>query len=198
MINIIIAIIISYLLGSISFSYLAGKFLKGIDIREHGSGNAGATNTLRVLGKGPGLSVFVLDIFKGVLAIWISAWLVPDSIKVEILCGFAVVAGHNWPLYFNFKGGKGIATTIGVMLTLCFLPVIFAGVLAILIIVLTRYVSVGSLLFATALPFFIWWMDKPHEILWLSLVVFVFAYVRHRTNIVKLWHGKENKISFKK
>jgi len=198
MINIIIAIVISYLLGSISFSYLAGKFLKGIDIREHGSGNAGATNTLRVLGKGPGFSVFVLDIFKGVLAIWISAWLVPDSIKVEILCGFAVVAGHNWPLYFNFKGGKGIATTIGVMLTLCFLPVIFAGVLAILIIIITRYVSVGSLLFATVLPLFIWWMDKPHEILWLSLVVFVFAYVRHRTNIIKLWHGKENKISFKK
>jgi glycerol-3-phosphate acyltransferase PlsY len=196
--NTIIAIIVSYLIGSISFSFLAGKFLKGIDIREHGSGNAGATNTLRVLGKGPGLSVFVLDIFKGVLAIWIAAWLVPDSIKVEILCGFAVVAGHNWPLYFNFKGGKGIATTIGVMLTLCFWPVIFAGILAILIIFITRYVSIGSLLFATLLPLFIWWMDKPLEILWLSLVVFVFAYVRHRTNIIKLWNGKENKISFKK
>jgi acyl phosphate:glycerol-3-phosphate acyltransferase len=196
--NTIIAIIVSYLIGSISFSFLAGKFLKGIDIREHGSGNAGATNTLRVLGKGPGLSVFVLDIFKGVLAIWIAAWLVPDSIKVEILCGFAVVAGHNWPLYFNFKGGKGIATTIGVMLTLCFWPVIFAGILAILVIFITRYVSIGSLLFATLLPLFIWWMDKPLEILWLSLVVFVFAYVRHRTNIIKLWNGKENKISFKK
>jgi glycerol-3-phosphate acyltransferase PlsY len=196
--NTIIAIIVSYLICSISFSFLAGKFLKGIDIREHGSGNAGATNTLRVLGKGPGLSVFVLDIFKGVLAIWIAAWLVPDSIKVEILCGFAVVAGHNWPLYFNFKGGKGIATTIGVMLTLCFWPVIFAGILAILIIFITRYVSIGSLLFATLLPLFIWWMDKPTEILWLSLVVFVFAYVRHWTNIIKLWNGKENKISFKK
>jgi acyl phosphate:glycerol-3-phosphate acyltransferase len=196
--NTIIAIVVSYLLGSISFSFLAGKFLKGIDIREHGSGNAGATNTLRILGKGPGLSVFVLDIFKGVLAIWIASWLVPDSIKVEILCGFAVVAGHNWPLYFNFKGGKGIATTIGVMLTLCFLPVIFAGILAILVIIFTRYVSVGSLLFATVLPLFIWWMDKPNEILWLSFVVFIFAFVRHRTNIVKLWNGKENKISFKK
>jgi acyl phosphate:glycerol-3-phosphate acyltransferase len=196
--NTIIAIIVSYLLGSISFSFLAGKFLKGIDIREHGSGNAGATNTLRVLGKGPGLSVFVLDIFKGVLAIWIAAWLVPDSIRVEILCGFAVVAGHNWPVFFSFKGGKGIATTIGVMLTLCFLPVIFAGILAILVIIITRYVSIGSLLFATVLPLLIWWMNKPKEILWLSLVVFVFAYVRHRTNIVKLWNGKENKISFKK
>ncbi|QGQ96899.1 glycerol-3-phosphate 1-O-acyltransferase [Paenibacillus psychroresistens] len=196
--NTIIAIIVSYLLGSISFSFLAGKFLKGIDIREHGSGNAGATNTLRVLGKGPGLSVFVLDIFKGVLAIWIAAWLVPDTVRVEILCGFAVVAGHNWPVFFNFKGGKGIATTIGVMLTLCFLPVIYAGILAILVIAITRYVSVGSLLFATVLPLFILWMDKPHEILWLSLIVFVFAYVRHRTNLVKLWNGKENKISFKK
>jgi glycerol-3-phosphate acyltransferase PlsY len=196
--NTITAIVLSYLLGSISFSYLAGKFLKGIDIREHGSGNAGATNTLRVLGKGPGFTVFILDIFKGVLAIWISAWLAPNSIAVDILCGFAVVAGHNWPLYFKFKGGKGIATTIGVMLTLCFWPVIFAGILAILAIIITRFVSVGSLLFATILPLLIWWMNKPSEILWLSLVVFVFAIIRHRTNIVKLWNGNENKISFKK
>lgn len=196
--NTIIAIIISYLLGSISFSFLAGKFLKGIDIREHGSGNAGATNTLRILGKGPGFTVFALDIFKGVLAVWTAAWLVTDSVIVEIICGFAVVAGHNWPVFLRFKGGKGIATTIGVMLTLSFLPVIYAGLLAILVIVITRYVSIGSLVFATTLPLFIWLMDKPDEIFWLSLVVFVFAYVRHRTNIIKLWHGKENKISLKK
>jgi glycerol-3-phosphate acyltransferase PlsY len=194
----IIAIILSYLLGSISFSYLAGKFLKGIDIREHGSGNAGATNTLRVLGKGPGFTVFLLDIFKGVLAVWIAAWMVPDTIKVEILCGIAVVIGHNWPIFFNFKGGKGIATTIGVMLTLSFLPVIMAGSIAILAIVLTRYVSLGSLLFASTLPVFIWLMNAPQEILWISLIVAVFAIVRHRLNIVKLVHGKENKLSFKK
>jgi glycerol-3-phosphate acyltransferase PlsY len=196
--NSIIAIILSYLLGSISFSYLAGKFLKGIDIRQHGSGNAGATNTLRVLGKGPGISVFVLDIFKGVLAVWISAWLVPDSLKVEILCGVAVVVGHNWPVYFNFKGGKGIATTIGVMLTLSFLPVLFAGIIAIIVIIFTRYVSVGSLVFAVLLPLFIWWLKEPNAILWISLVVAVFAFVRHRTNIVKLMQGRENKLSFKK
>jgi glycerol-3-phosphate acyltransferase PlsY len=196
--NSIIAIIVSYLLGSISFSFLAGKFLKGIDIRQHGSGNAGATNTLRVLGKGPGLTVFLLDIFKGVLAVWISAWLVPDSLKVEILCGVAVVVGHNWPVFFHFKGGKGIATTIGVMLTLSFLPVLFAGIIAIVIIIITRYVSVGSLVFAVLLPLFIWWFKEPDAILWISLVVAVFAFVRHRTNIVKLMQGRENKLSLKK
>jgi glycerol-3-phosphate acyltransferase PlsY len=196
--NYIIALILSYLLGSISFSYLAGKFLKGIDIRQHGSGNAGATNTLRVLGKGPGFAVFLLDIFKGVLAVWIAAWMEPDSIKIEIICGVAVVIGHNWPIFFNFKGGKGIATTIGVMLTLSFLPVIYAGVIAILVIVITRYVSLGSLLFAAILPIFIWLLNEPNEILWISLVVAVFAFIRHRKNIVKLINGNENKVSFKK
>jgi glycerol-3-phosphate acyltransferase PlsY len=184
--NYIIAIILSYLLGSISFSFLAGKFLKGIDIRQHGSGNAGATNTLRVLGKGPGFTVFLLDIFKGVLAVWIAAWMEPDSIIIEILCGMAVVIGHNWPVFFNFKGGKGIATTIGVMLTLSFLPVIYAGAIAILAIVITRYVSLGSLLFAGILPIFIWLLHEPNEILWISLVVALFAFIRHRNNILKL------------
>jgi glycerol-3-phosphate acyltransferase PlsY len=110
----------------------------------------------------------------------------------------AVVIGHNWPVFFNFKGGKGIATTIGVMLTLSFLPVIYAGVIAILVIVVTRYVSLGSLVFAGILPIFIWLLHEPNEILWISLVVAVFAFIRHRNNIVKLINGKENKVSFKK
>jgi acyl phosphate:glycerol-3-phosphate acyltransferase len=196
--NYVIAIIVSYLLGSISFSYLAGKMLRGIDIRQHGSGNAGATNTLRVLGKGPGITVFLLDIFKGVVAVWLGGWFAAGSLTLQILCGIAVIIGHNWPVFFNFKGGKGIATTIGVMLTLSFLPVVIAGVIAIASIVVTRYVSLGSLLFAALLPIFVLVFREPNAILLISLILAVFAFVRHRTNIVKLLNGKENKLGAKK
>jgi len=189
---------ICYLLGSINFSFLAGKILKGIDIRQYGSGNAGATNTLRVLGKGPGITVFVLDILKGVVAVFIGKWFMADSLTMVIMCGIAVVAGHNWPIFFKFKGGKGIATTIGVMITICPLPVVFAGIIAIITIVFTKYVSLGSLVFAAFLPFFIWWMHQPTEILWVSLLITLFAFFSHRSNIAKLLNGKENKLGIKK
>lgn len=190
----IFAIIISYLLGSVSFSLLAGKLLKGIDIRQHGSGNAGATNTLRTLGKGPAIGVLTLDILKGIGAVWLGKWLGSDDVWIPILCGLAVIIGHNWPVYFGFKGGKGIATTIGVLVTLCFLPALFAGILAILSIVFTRYVSLGSLIFVALTPIFLALMHYPPEILWSSVLLAVFAFVRHRTNIVKLATRRENKL----
>ncbi|WP_409346590.1 glycerol-3-phosphate 1-O-acyltransferase PlsY [Paenibacillus sp. MBLB4367] len=194
----IVSVIISYLLGSISFSFLAGKWLKGIDIRKHGSGNAGATNTLRVLGKGPAIAVLLLDALKGVLAVWVGMWLVEGNVWVAVACGLAAIIGHNWPVYFGFRGGKGIATTVGVMATLAFLPLLIAGIIAILTIAITRYVSLGSLLLTSLLPIIIILMDKPMPLLWASLVLAVFAFVRHRTNIVKLVQGKENKLGAKK
>jgi len=193
----VIAIASSYLLGSISFSFIIAKLVKGIDIRKHGSGNAGATNTLRVLGKGPAILVLALDVLKAILAVWLGKWLVPDVIWVSVLCGLAVIAGHNWPVFFGFRGGKGIATTIGAMATLCFLPALFAGIIAILSIVFTRYVSLGSLIFAGLLPFFIFFMGRPHEIVIGSVIIGVFAFIRHRSNIVKLVRGKENKLGSK-
>lgn len=194
----VISIIAAYLLGSISFSYLAGKMLKGIDIRNHGSGNAGATNTLRVLGKGPAVTVLLLDALKGVAAVWIGRWLGQGDVLIEVLCGIAAISGHNWPVYFGFRGGKGIATTIGVMITLVPMPVVYAGIACILAIALTRYVSLGSLLFTALLPILIWFMQGPNEIFWLSLLLFLFAWFRHRTNIVKLLKGQENKLGSKK
>lgn len=194
----IVSIIIAYLLGSISFSYLAGKMLKGIDIRNHGSGNAGATNTLRVLGVGPAITVLILDALKGVAAVLVGRWLGQGDVLIEVLCGLAAISGHNWPIYFGFRGGKGIATTIGVMITLAPMAVVYAGIVCILAIALTRYVSLGSLLFTALLPLFIWFMREPMEIFWLSLFVFVFAWVRHRSNIVKLIKGQENKLGSKK
>jgi len=194
----IISIILSYLIGAISFSVVIAKWLKGIDIRQHGSGNAGATNTLRVLGKGPGICVLLLDMAKGVLAVWLGKWMGDISAWVPVLCGIAAIVGHNWPIYFRFKGGKGIATTIGVMATLAFLPSLFAGITAIIVIAVTRYVSLGSLILSAVLPILLIVMNRPYEILWASLLLCVFAFVRHRSNIVKIVQGKENKLGAKK
>jgi glycerol-3-phosphate acyltransferase PlsY len=193
----VIAVALSYLLGSISFSIVIAKWVKGIDIRQHGSGNAGATNTLRVLGKGPGLLVFLLDIGKGVAAVFIGRAL-SENDWIPVLCGLAAIIGHNWPIWFRFKGGKGIATTVGVIATLAFLPALCAGVIAIATIALTRYVSLGSLLFAALTPLFITFFYFSVPLLSASLLICIFAFVRHRTNIVKLFQGTENKLGAKK
>jgi glycerol-3-phosphate acyltransferase PlsY len=191
----IIAPIISYLLGSISFSVLLAKMLKGIDIRQYGSGNAGATNTLRILGKGPAILVLSLDVLKGISAVWIGKWLGGDATWIPALCGIAAIIGHNWPLYFNFHGGKGVATTIGVMATMSFLPAFFAGMIAIVLIVLTRYVSLGSLIFVALTPVCLLIMGGyPRPVFWSSIIIAIFVYWRHRSNIVKIVQHRENKI----
>ncbi|MCQ6558049.1 glycerol-3-phosphate 1-O-acyltransferase PlsY [Paenibacillus mendelii] len=193
----VIGILISYLIGSISFSILIAKWVKGIDIRNHGSGNAGATNTLRILGKGPAIAVFLLDIAKGVAAVMIGSLLASDD-WTPVLCGLAAIAGHNWPIWFGFKGGKGIATTVGVIMSLALVPALIAGVIAIISIVITRFVSLGSLIFAALTPVFIWLMDKSMPLLWASLIICLFAFLRHRSNIVKLLQGNENKLGVRK
>ncbi|WDH81250.1 glycerol-3-phosphate 1-O-acyltransferase PlsY [Paenibacillus urinalis] len=190
----ITAVIVSYLLGSVSFSFLFGKLMKGIDIRDHGSGNAGATNTLRTLGKGPAILVLALDIAKGIAAVWIGKWLGGDSAWVPALCGISAIVGHNWPVFFRFRGGKGIATAIGVLATLCFLPALYAGIIAILSIFITRYVSLGSLIFVFLTPLFLLILLYPWPLFWSSLIICIFAFWRHRTNIAKLIQGKENKL----
>jgi glycerol-3-phosphate acyltransferase PlsY len=194
----ILAIAASYLLGSVSFSILIARYVKGIDIRQHGSGNAGATNTLRVLGKGPGITVFLLDIAKGICAVLLGQLLAPESDWVPAICGLAAIIGHNWPVYFRFKGGKGISTTVGALAVLAFLPSLFAGIVAIAVIALTRYVSLGSLIFALLTPLFISFIDGAEPALWAALLLCIFALIRHRTNIVKLVSGKENKLGAKK
>ncbi|MFD2672879.1 glycerol-3-phosphate 1-O-acyltransferase PlsY [Marinicrinis sediminis] len=193
----ILPLIAGYLLGSISFSYLIGKWVKGIDIRHHGSGNAGATNTLRVLGVGPAISVLAMDVVKGILAVWISIWAFPEEQWLHALTGLSVILGHNWPVFFGFKGGKGIATTIGVTASLFFFSALYAGIIAILSIVWTRYVSLGSLIFTGLLPLFVFWQHGIHAFFWLTLVIACFAFTRHRSNLVKLVKGQENKLGSK-
>lgn len=194
-----VPVLLAYLIGSISFSFLYGKIFKGIDIRKHGSGNAGATNTLRVIGVGPAIAVLLLDVAKGIAAVWIGKWLGAgaDVSFIPVLAGLAAIAGHNWPIFFGFKGGKGIATTIGVIATLCLIPGLITGAIAIALIAVTRYVSLGSLVFTSLTPVVVWLMDYPPDIFWATLLIGLFAIIRHRTNIVKLVKGKENKIGQK-
>lgn len=193
---VLLAWVISYLIGSISFSYLISKKIAGIDIRSHGSGNAGATNTLRVLGKGPGIAVLVMDALKGLAAMGITHLMTGDPVAYAV-AGLFAIAGHNWPIFFGFRGGKGIATTLGVVLGFSPLAFLIGAVLAVIVIAITRYVSLGSLVFVTVLPIAIYILDKPAAFVWTSLILAVFAYVRHFNNIRNLLAGTERKLGDK-
>ncbi|WP_044640253.1 glycerol-3-phosphate 1-O-acyltransferase PlsY [Risungbinella massiliensis] len=193
-ITIVLPLLLSYLIGSVSFSYFIAKRMQNIDIREHGSGNAGATNTLRVLGKGPAAFVFVLDALKGMSAVGVAMLLNTENQTIWMLAGVLAVVGHNWPVYLGFRGGKGIATTIGVTVLLSFTAAIIAGVLAILFIVISRYVSLGSLVYTAGVPIGIAFDSYPNTYLYLSLVLTALAVYRHRENLKNLFQGKERKI----
>lgn len=192
-ISVLLLLLASYLIGSISFSYLITRFMKGFDIRQHGSGNAGATNMLRVVGKGPAVGVFILDALKGMAAVGLAA-LISGNPTLMMAAGVAAIVGHNWPVFLGFRGGKGIATTIGVTALLTFLAALISGVLAIIAILLTRYVSLGSLIFAAGLPVLIAVMDYPTSYIYLSLVITLMAFIRHITNIKRLFKGTESKL----
>lgn len=192
-----LSIVIGYLLGSISFSYLLGKWLKKIDIRNYGSGNAGATNTLRVLGKGPAIAVLILDILKGIAAVLISK-LIGGEEWIPFAAGLSATIGHNWPVFFNFRGGKGVATTIGVLLVLIPYPALLAGVIAIILIALTRYVSLGSLTFTVLTPIFLLFFDRyPDSFFYVAIIFSLLSIWQHRVNIKKIIQGTENKLGEK-
>ncbi|KIL34921.1 hypothetical protein SD71_17770 [Cohnella kolymensis] len=183
----------SYFIGSVSFSILFARWLRKIDIRQHGSGNAGATNTLRVLGKGPAIAVFTLDIAKGVAAVLLGR-LLGDESWVPVASGLAAIIGHNWPIFFRFKGGKGIATTIGAVAMLAFFPALLAGIAAIITIAATRYVSLGSMIFAVLLPIVFYLFGLEQALVMGAVAIGILALLRHRKNIVKLINGTENKL----
>ncbi len=189
-----LSMIVGYLLGAISSSYIAGKIASDVDIREHGSGNAGATNTLRVLGPKIALIVLIADIAKGILAIAFAHLLASDSDWAMGLAGLAAIVGHNWPIYFGFRGGKGVATTIGVLATLSFPPVLYAGLVAIALLFITRYVSLAALVFVTLIPIFQLAMHTPAPYIWVSITIFLMTFWRHRTNITRLRQGTEHQI----
>ena len=175
--NATIAIIIAYLLGSIPFAYIAGKLLRGIDIRQVGGGNMGAVNTAREIGPVPGLLVLIADIAKGSLAVIIALRL-DLSLMVVFIAGFAAVLGHNWPVFLKFRGGKGAATTIGVLFAL--VPLEFAISLAFIlaIIVITSNVRLAVFVGLTVLPLIIWQINGSTMLVTYSVVMLLFLCAR--------------------
>lgn len=205
----LILIIISYAAGSIPTSIITGKYVRGIDIREHGSGNAGGTNVYRVLGWKPAIFVIFVDIFKGwfpaaVLArIFFEIQPVPDFGVVQILCGFSAVLGHTYTIFAGFKGGKGVGTLGGMMIAL--FPSVFPFCLgiAIITIIFTGYVSLASIIASCSLPVllillppFLDSSPAPLSIMIFSLLVPWFIIFTHRSNIQRLRDGSESQ--FKK
>ncbi len=206
---ILASVVCGYLSGSVPFGYLAGK-LKGIDIRQHGSGNIGATNAIRVLGKGIGIPVFLLDMFKGWLPVWLAAsWITHTGAAVEIvsvgkvLAGFAAVIGHMFTFWLGFKGGKGIATTGGVLWGISRAGMLGGWIGFLTFLFAFRYVSLGSLAAAvgvpTAMAIQMWREGKwDFVLLGFGIVVMILAFIRHRSNIQRLLAGTENKAFTKK
>lgn len=190
----VVSLIIAYLLGSINFSYILAKKLKGIDIRHFGSKNAGATNTLRVLGKGPALIVLFLDALKGVVSVLIASLLSSGSEVWMTLAGLSAIIGHNWPIFLGFRGGKGIATTIGMVAVVAPIPGLASGFMAIVAIMATRYVSLGSLLFTCTLPFMMVLFNAHIAYIYGALAITTLSVFRHIPNIERLVRGEERKL----
>ena len=197
MLNYIIVAVLAYLLGSISFGMIVAKLAGGPNLREVGSKNTGATNVLRVMGLKIGLIVFVLDILKALIACIIGrVWL---GLNGAMLAGLAVVIGHNWPCFFQFKGGKGVASTLAVMLLTFPIPAVICYVVAIVLIATTKYVSLGSITLAALFAILViatnW--ENWLVILWVLIIAGLLIW-RHHANIGRLLHGTENKLGSKK
>lgn len=191
-VKLFIAVLAGYLLGSIPPSFLAGKITRNIDIRQYGSGNAGATNVLRVLGVKAGIAVFLADILKGVLAALVGRWMAGEI--GAVLAGFAAIVGHNWPVFLNFRGGKGIATSFGVLLVLFPLISAILFVVGVIIIAITGYVSLGSITAAILFPILLVIFGYDWKMVLFGVLVGGLALYRHRSNISRLIEGKENKL----
>ena len=188
-------VLISYLLGNISPSYFIGKKFKNLDIREHGSGNAGTTNTLRVLGAKYALIVFVIDFLKGLIATQIGYK--AGGLEFALIAAVAVVFGHVFPVLLKFKGGKGVATSVGALLGLFPIYGLIALLLAIALIMKTRYVSLGSIVGMSTLPFILYSARQPRESIITSIILAGFIIFTHRENIKRLINKTERKLGEK-
>jgi len=204
--SVIIGVIIAYLIGSIATSVWIGRAFFDVDIRTLGSGNAGATNTIRVLGTKQGLVVLILDVFKGWFAVFLGRLFAPDFydavqiINLELVLALAAVLGHIFPIYIGFKGGKGVATLVGVIIALY--PSAFVVLLCVFIIVLlsSGYVSLSSITTAIVFPFiciFLFKVNYPSLIIF-SVLIAIFIPFTHKKNIIRLLNGTETKFKLKR
>jgi acyl phosphate:glycerol-3-phosphate acyltransferase len=185
----------SYLLGAVPTSYLAGRLLRGIDLREHGSKNLGATNLYRVLGWRVAVPVGLFDMAKGLVPVLLFAPQVSASQTFALVCGLTAVVGHVFSVFVGFKGGKGVATAAGVMLGLTPAALLIALVVWIAVVALTGYVSLGSIVAAAVFPVAVRLVDPPDqpEILWLDMAAAAGIIWLHRANIARLLRGTENR-----
>lgn len=208
--NYILFSTIAYLLGSIPTALWIGRSRYSIDVREHGSKNAGATNTFRVLGKKPGIVVLTIDILKGVIATILPILFLPEGFcgeqndtlaQVQILAAIAAVVGHVFPIFAQFKGGKGVATSLGVIIGLTPLAAGICILLFLVVFILSQYVSLGAIVAAISFPFVLKFIVREESI-WLvgfSIFLSILVLFAHRKNIVRLLQRNENKMNlFKK
>lgn len=213
-----IIIVLSYLVGSIPNAIIVGKLSRGIDIREYGSGNAGGANVMRILGWKHGLLVILLDAFKGVLVVVVIARLyygpIPfnnitpfdDFTLVQVIAGISAVVGHIWTIFADFKGGKGIATALGMLLMIITIDMLIALGVFVIVVTISRYISLGSLIGAVSVPLSlvirenIFQVDIQgyHTLLPFIIAVSLLVIYTHRKNVVRILNGTENKLNFKK
>jgi glycerol-3-phosphate acyltransferase PlsY len=190
-------IISCYLLGSIPFGYIVGKLFKKIDIRELGSGNIGATNVFRILGPSLASLVLIGDIGKGIFSIYLVKYFDIDNLLILTIAGLAVICGHDWSLFLGFKGGKGIATTFGVVFalnpTISILALIIWGV----VLITTRYVSLSSIFAIISIFIFTILFKQPYEYIMFSAIILILGIFKHKENIKRLKLKKERKIGEK-
>jgi glycerol-3-phosphate acyltransferase PlsY len=191
----LLALAAAYLLGAIPTSYLAGRLIAGIDLREHGSRNLGATNLYRVLGWRYAIPVGLLDAAKGLVPVLVLAPRVSSSQLFALVCGLTAVLGHVFSVFVGFKGGKGVATAAGVMLGLTPAALGVAAALWVALVYLTGYVSVGSIAAAAVFPLAVYLLDPPAQpaMLWLVIAVAAAIIWLHRGNIRRLLDGTENR-----
>jgi glycerol-3-phosphate acyltransferase PlsY len=193
MIFYILSGIAGYLVGSINTSIIVGKAY-GLDIRSKGSGNAGMTNTLRTLGKKAAVFVLAGDVLKGVIAYFIG-YLITGAVIGGIISGGAAVIGHNWPVYFGFKGGKGALTSITVLFLIDWRISLIALIFFIFIVFITKFVSLGSILAAMIIPVLVILFKGSTELLIFTIILACMTIIKHKTNIKRLLDGTESKLS---
>ncbi|HUN63589.1 MAG TPA: glycerol-3-phosphate 1-O-acyltransferase PlsY [Candidatus Sulfotelmatobacter sp.] len=201
--SILIVVLAGYLLGSIPFGLILAKIIGGKDVREHGSGNIGATNVSRVVGPLPGILTLLLDTGKGALAVWLAAKFTEYAATAMMLAGLAALLGHCFPVWLRFRGGKGVATALGVYIALCTLAAGAALVVFALVLAFWRYVSLASLSAAAAMPLLIYFLWAPGHapplvITLGTLFAAALLFYKHDSNLQRLVDGTEPTFSFSK
>jgi len=193
----LLVLLVAYLVGGIPFGYLLVKLKTGEDVRSKGSGNIGATNVLRTTGRAIAVVTLLLDIAKGFFAVWFAAWLTGESPEWMSAAALAVMAGHAYPVFLKFQGGKAVASFIGAFLYLTPIPLAAALLLFVIVVAATQHISMGSIVAAGSLPFAVWMIEHPPAaVVMASIAAAAFIIYRHRANIERIRAGNENVFKF--